>query len=138
MKKWIFTLVTLVLKSAVFVFIVINSNTLEKPDYKNVSLKEYKQKISSQNSYFMYVYKTSCGVCQEMKPSMNKVIKQEKAEIFALNAEEPSNLDGDFFEQNKLNKSPTLLYYKDGKELDRLEGFHSTEELNTFVQKYMK
>ena len=52
-----------------------------KPDYKNVSLKEYKQKISSQNSYFMYVYKTSCGVCQEMKPSMNKVIKQEKAEI---------------------------------------------------------
>ena len=40
----------------------------------------------------MYVYKTSCGVCQEMKPSMNKVIKQEKAEIFALNAEEPSNL----------------------------------------------
>ncbi|MGM2834435.1 thioredoxin, partial [Bacillus cereus group sp. Bce025] len=69
MKKWIFTLVTLVLTAAV-VFIVINSNTLEKPDYKNVSLKEYKQKISSQNSYFMYVYKTSCGVCQEMKPSM--------------------------------------------------------------------
>ena len=43
MKKWIFTLVTLVLTVAV-VFIVINSNTLEKPDYKNVSLKEYKQK----------------------------------------------------------------------------------------------
>ncbi|MGR5907930.1 hypothetical protein ACT7DL_16260 [Bacillus paranthracis] len=43
MKKWIFTLVTLVLTAAV-VFIVINSNTLEKPDYKNVSLKEYKQK----------------------------------------------------------------------------------------------
>ncbi|MGR6020402.1 thioredoxin family protein [Bacillus paranthracis] len=78
----------------------------------------------------MYVYKTSCGVCQEMKPSMNKVIKQEKAEIFALNAEEPSNLDGDFFEQNKLNKSPTLLYYKDGKRARSLGGlpFHRGTE----------
>ncbi len=57
----------------------------------------------------MYVYKTSCGVCQEMKPSMNKVIKQEKAEIFALNAEEPSNLDGDFL--NRINLINHLPYY---------------------------
>ncbi|MGR5907931.1 hypothetical protein ACT7DL_16265 [Bacillus paranthracis] len=44
-----------------------------------------------------------------MKPSMNKVIKQEKAEIFALNAEEPSNLDGDFL--NRINLINRLPYY---------------------------
>ncbi|MGE7868007.1 thioredoxin family protein [Bacillus paramycoides] len=137
MKKSILSILISVIAIAILIF-VFNSKSLEKPSYNNISLQKYQMKIQSNDDFMMYVYKTTCGVCQEMKPSINEAIKEEKVNLIAMNADEKENIDRKFFEEQKLEKSPTLLYYKNGKEVERLEGFHSKKELKEFMDRHQK
>lgn len=137
MKKSILSILISVIAITILIF-VFNSKSLEKPSYKNISLQKYQTKIQSSEDFMMYVYKTTCGVCQEMKPSINEAIQEEKVNLIAMNADEKENIDRKFFEEHKLEKSPTLLYYKNGKEVERLEGFHSKKELKEFMSRHQK
>ncbi|OQR53365.1 thioredoxin family protein [Bacillus sp. CDB3] len=137
MKKSILSILISVIAIAILIF-VFNSKNLKRPNYTNISLQQYKSKIQSNEDFMIYVYKTTCGVCQEMKPSINEVITEGKINLIAMNADEEGNIDRSFFEEQKLQKSPTLLYYQNGKEVERLEGFHSKKELKEFVIHHQK
>jgi thiol-disulfide isomerase/thioredoxin len=135
MKKVIILILMLALSVGI-VFVIVDSSSLDKPKYTNISLDDYKSKINNNEDFLIYVYKTSCPVCQEMKPYMNEVIESEELTILALNSEDDGNLERGFFENQRLEKSPTLIYYNNGVEENRLEGYHSVKELRKFVSKY--
>ncbi|MHA7138151.1 thioredoxin family protein [Rossellomorea arthrocnemi] len=135
MKKKI-VLILFAALSIGIIFAIMDSNTLDKPKYTNINLDEYKNKINNKENFLIYVYKTSCSVCQETKPLLNEVIEKENATILAMNSEEEGNLERSFFEEQKLEKSPTIIFYSNGMEEDRIEGYHSQKEINSFVTKY--
>ncbi|MCA1060835.1 thioredoxin family protein [Rossellomorea aquimaris] len=118
------------------IFLIVDSSTLDKPMYTNINLEEYKNKLNNEENFLIYVYKTSCPVCQETKPLLNEVIEKEKVTILAMNSEEEGNLEKSFFEKQKLEKSPTIIFYNNGIEEDRIEGYHSQKEISSFVTKY--
>ncbi|WP_235903971.1 thioredoxin family protein [Mammaliicoccus sciuri] len=69
-----------------------------------------------------------------MRPIMSEIIKEDKIELFAMNAEEKENLEIPFFKKNNLEKSPTLIIYKNGKEVKRMVGYHDKSQLKKFLE----
>ncbi|HDR8053353.1 TPA: thioredoxin, partial [Bacillus cereus] len=87
MSKKIMFSTFVILLSIGSLFFIFTSKDLEKPSYKNIDIKEYKDKIHSKDNFYIYVYKTSCTACQTTKPFLNEVIKEDKKKIFAINME---------------------------------------------------
>ncbi|NRR19131.1 thioredoxin family protein [Bacillus pacificus] len=114
-------------------FFIFTSKDLDKPEYTNIDMKEYKGKINSKDNFYIYVYKTSCTACQSTKPFLNEVIKEDKTKVFAINMESEENMDIEFLKKNNIQKTPTLLKYKNGEEMNRVEGIQSKSELKSFL-----
>ncbi|TKH96152.1 thioredoxin family protein [Bacillus cereus] len=133
MSKKIMFSTFVILLSIGSLFFIFTSKDLEKPSYKNIDIKEYKDKIHSKDNFYIYVYKTSCTACQTTKPFLNEVIKEDKKKIFAINMESEENMDIEFLKKNNIQKTPTLLNYKNGEEINRIEGVQSKAELKSFL-----
>ncbi|MDA2479763.1 thioredoxin family protein [Bacillus thuringiensis] len=134
MTKKVFLASLVIILSVCIVFFVSNSKSLDTPDYTNITMKELQKKIDSKDNFKVYVYKTSCSACQTMKPIMNEVIREEKIDILAFNIESESSIDFSFLEGQNIDKTPTLLQYKSGEEVARLEGLQSKQELKKFMK----
>lgn len=132
LKKILFSTFVILL-SIGSLFFIFNSKDLDKPNYININMKEYKKKLSSKDDFYVYVYKTSCTACQTTKPFLNEVIKEEEKKVFAINMESDENMDIDFLKKENIKKTPTLLYYKKGEEMNRVEGIQSKAELKKFL-----
>ncbi|WP_088013373.1 thioredoxin family protein [Gottfriedia acidiceleris] len=133
MKKWLF-IISLLIASICIVGIISQSSSLDKPLYKNISLKQYEDKIKSNSEFVIYIHKTSCPGCAQMKPIVNKIIKEDHIKLIAMNVEEDKNFDISFLKDQNLTKTPTFLHYKNGKELARLEGVQSEKVLKKFLK----
>ncbi|ONG95913.1 thiol reductase thioredoxin [Bacillus cereus] len=103
--------------------------------YKDISLKELQMKLDSEKDIKVYVYKTSCVACQELKPILDQVISENQLNIFALNMDIEENIDVTFLNKNKIFRTPTLLHFKNGEEVDRLLGVQTKQDLNQFLNK---
>ncbi|MCV9899778.1 thioredoxin family protein [Exiguobacterium sp. N5] len=128
MKKWILISV-LIISVFVIGFFVINTESMEKPLYEQTTLKDYKTMITAKETFFVYVYKTSCPACQQMKPTINEVIENNKVDWRAVNVEYEQNFDLSFLKEHKIDKTPTIIFYKNGIEQHRLEGLQSKKEI---------
>lgn len=133
MKKRIF-IISILIASICIVGFISQSNSLKKPLYEKISLQQYKDKIKSNDEFVIYIYKTSCPGCEQMKPIINKIIKEENINLIAMNVEEDKNLDISFLKEQEINKTPIWLHYKNGKEIKRLEGVQSETVLKNFIK----
>lgn len=133
MKK-IILILPLLLVIIIIGLYVVNSESIESVNYSNVSLEEYKNKLERKDDFIMYVYKTSCGVCREMKPQINAAIEKSGAEVLALNADDEKNISVSFFKKYEIEKTPTLVFYEEGLEVDRLVGYYNEDDLLKFLQ----
>ncbi|MCU5606885.1 thioredoxin family protein [Bacillus thuringiensis] len=133
MKKWIFIIA--ILMTSIFISIFIfKSNDSEKPMYTKINIEEYKKHLKNDDEFTIYVFKTSCPGCQQMKPVINKIIKENNIKLLAMNLEEDKNLDVSFLEEQKIPKTPTWVRYKNGKEVERLEGIQPENTLKKFMK----
>ncbi|MEB9681813.1 hypothetical protein BK742_27140 [Bacillus thuringiensis serovar pingluonsis] len=55
-------------------FLIFNFKDSKPQTYKDISLKELQMKLDSEKDIKVYVYKTSCVACQELKPILDQVI----------------------------------------------------------------
>jgi len=133
MSKKILFSTFVILLSIGSLFFIFTSKDLDKPDYTNINMKEYKNKLNAKDNFYIYVYKTSCTACQTTKPFLNEVIKEEEIKVFAINMESDENMDIDFLKNENIQKTPTLLHYKKGEEINRVEGLQSKAGLKKFL-----
>ncbi|MGR5969477.1 thioredoxin family protein [Bacillus paranthracis] len=124
----------LIITSICIIGFISQSNSLKKPLYTKISLQQYKDEIKSKDEFVIYIYKTSCPGCEQMKPIVNKIIKEENINLIAMNVEEDKNLDVSFLKEQKITKTPTWLHYKNGKEIARLEEVQSETILKNFLK----
>lgn len=134
MKKRFFIIALLIITSICIIGFISQSNSLKKPLYTKISLQQYKDEIKSKDEFVIYIYKTSCPGCEQMKPIVNKIIKEENINLIAMNVEEDKNLDVSFLKEQKIIKTPTWLHYKNGKEIARLEEVQSETILKNFLK----
>ena len=80
-------------------------------------------------------YSDSCIPCKQMSPILCDIEYdyQHRLKVVKVNA----NFDGELAEQYSVMVSPTILFFKDGKEAERVRGLIRKPELEEIVKKYI-
>ena len=83
--------------------------------------------IASSRPTLIDCWATWCGPCVRMSPIIDEVAAEfgDKANIGKYNVDEESDLSQQF----RIMSIPTILFFKDGKLVDRLAGSHSKATL---------
>lgn len=120
------------------VILMLTGCTSNSKVIKEISYSDLEDKIANKDSFILEVIQTGCSHCEEFSPRLKAMLKEEKIDAYSLNL---YNLKDDELDKfNKLTTSvsgtPTVLYYKDGKETNnRLYGAVSDEKIKEFIKK---
>ena len=80
-------------------------------------------------------YSDSFIPCYQMSPILGDIEDdyEDRLKVVKVNA----NFDGELAEQYSVMVSPTILFFKDGKEAERVRGLIRKPELEEIVKKYI-
>lgn len=80
-------------------------------------------------------FATWCMPCQMLTPILSKISEKydEKAEFFKVNVDE----NQDAAMRYGVESVPTLIFFKDGKEIERQVGLLSEEELSNIIEELL-
>jgi thioredoxin 1 len=105
---------------------------LKDPLYDNQILPDQlKEQIAQEQDLYVYFYSPLCEHCQRTTPVLVPVAKELQVDVKKHNVLE----FGDSWDQYKIEGTPTLIHFKAGKEVSRIEGEHNAEELKSWFQK---
>jgi thiol-disulfide isomerase/thioredoxin len=92
---------------------------LNDANYQNIiQPDELKKKIAAKEETFVYFFSTTCVHCQATTPILNPIAKDAGVDLKQLNLWEYES-DWNTY---KITATPTLVVFRDGKEVSRLEG----------------
>ena len=78
-------------------------------------------------------YADWCIPCQMLSPIMTELDKKYKGvEFYRVNIEESPN----YVTTNNIKSIPTIIFYKDGKETERIVGLESMEKISNIIDYY--
>ena len=90
---------------------------------------------SSELPVLVDFYATWCGPCQMMAPILEQVSAQTKEQLMVV------KIDTDKYEQlasqHHINALPTLVLFKNGAEVDRIEGVLQAPQLISRLQPHL-
>ncbi|GGE73439.1 thioredoxin family protein [Priestia taiwanensis] len=105
---------------------------LDNPHYKNqVMLEDLKKALTNKEDMTIYFYQPTCGPCQQTSPIVVPLTEEMGIDLKLFNLLEFK----DGWNTFNIDKTPTIVRYKDGKEVDRIVGLKSKEEFKTWFEK---
>ncbi len=92
---------------------------LDNEDYQaNKTPAEVEEIVNSGEGEFVYFWSPTCSHCMEATPMLTEALDSVEGEVTQLNVYEYENAWATW----NINSTPTLIYFEDGKEVERLEG----------------
>ncbi|NHN31228.1 thioredoxin family protein [Paenibacillus agricola] len=92
---------------------------LDDPNYQNIILPaELNKKLDAKEDFFIYYFASTCSHCKRTTPVLYPLTKELNLDVKQFNLEEFKDGWGKY----KIESTPTLIYYKAGKEVDRMVG----------------
>lgn len=108
---------------------------LKDPLYDNQILPDQlKEKLANKEEMYVYFYSPLCEHCQRTTPVLVPVSKEMGVDVKKHNVLEFP----DSWDQYKITGTPTLIHFKDGQEVNRIEGEATAEELKTWFEQNLK
>ncbi|WP_141506114.1 thioredoxin family protein [Paenibacillus luteus] len=114
---------------------------LDDPNYQNIILPAVlDKKVADKESFFVYLFASDCPHCQKTTPQLMPLVDELGIDLPQFNLREfPS-----YFNKYNVEYTPTLAYFKDGVQIDKLEGGlaeagtsgYSLEDFRAFFNKY--
>lgn len=115
---------------------------LNDKNYDNIILpNELDRMIADKKSFFVYYFSASCSHCKFTTPKIKPIVDELGINFHEFNLLEYQNYLG----KMNINATPTLVYYKDGVEAERMEGGlkeaantvgYTLDDFRTFFDKY--
>lgn len=126
----------LILAAAFMLPYTINAKNSEK-EAKVTELTSSNYKTETSKGVVLVDFWASwCGPCRQIAPELEKLAQDKDANI------KVGKLNVDKFKAFATNKGirsiPTLILYKDGKEITRILGVYSKEELKNKISEALK
>ncbi|MCI0767335.1 thioredoxin family protein [Bacillus sp. TL12] len=133
-KMLIFGGIIIVLFAAIFAVTKMESNK-EKSYYTNkISSDEIRKNNEEKKEQTIYFYQTGCVHCEKVTPvvvPMTKDMNIDMKVIDILN-------DNPTWDEYKIKGTPTIIHFKDGKEVSRIHGEQSKEDFEKWFKKNKK
>ncbi|MEK4868078.1 thioredoxin family protein [Bacillus sp. FSL E2-8895] len=137
MKKiLIFILITMSILVLIFLITTKKDSKKSTTNYYQNEIKtnELQNNILKQDEKFVYFYQTNCHYCKKVSPIVVPMTKKLNINMDVLNLEKEPN----GWNQFKIEGTPTIIHYKNGKEIDRIEGEYKEEEFKEWFNKNKK
>ncbi|MBC6974970.1 thioredoxin family protein [Bacillus sp. Xin] len=133
-KMLIFGGIIIVLFAAIFAVTKMESNK-EKSYYTNkISSDEIRKNNEEKKEQTIYFYQTGCVHCEKVTPvvvPMTKDMNIDMKVIDILN-------DNPTWDEYKIKGTPTIIHFKDGKEVSRIHGEQSKEDFEKWFKENTK
>ncbi|GAA3722669.1 hypothetical protein GCM10022378_10890 [Salinicoccus jeotgali] len=109
--------------------------TIDKLDDENYhfnkTFDETKKIIEEEDNAFVYLWSPTCVHCIAATPFLADAFEQTDAEVTQLNVLEYDAAWSEF----EIEGTPTLIYFEDGKEVDRLYGNPgNSDDYKSFIE----
>jgi thioredoxin 1 len=95
---------------------------------KNVNENEFRDIIENKKIVVDF-YATWCGPCKMLSSVLKKIDEKKLIEIVKVDVDTCGNLASEY----KIYSVPTLILFENGKEIKRISGFISENELEKWV-----
>ncbi|WP_243291900.1 thioredoxin family protein [Bacillus sp. FJAT-47783] len=93
---------------------------LEDPNYQNIILpEELEEKVKNKEDMIVYFFSSTCIHCKNTTPVLMPIAEELNMDIKQYNLLEFEQ----GWDQYNINSTPTLVQFKDGKEVNRVEGY---------------
>jgi thioredoxin 1 len=91
------------------------------------------QVLKAQLPVLVEFYSDSCIPCKQMSPILGGIEDdyEDQLLVYKVNV----NFDEELAQQYEVMSSPTILFFKDGQEVERVRGLIKKPELETLVNK---
>jgi len=104
---------------------------LNDPLYDNQILPDQlRDQIAQEKELYVYFYSPLCEHCQRTTPVLVPVAKDLKIDVKKHNVLEFA----DSWDTYKIEGTPTLIHFKGGKEVSRIEGEQTAEDLTSWFR----
>ncbi len=100
---------------------------------KKISEKDFNQVISNkEKKVIVDCYAEWCGPCRMLSPIIDELKEEvDSCEFYKLNVDEAENISREY----GIMSIPTILIFKDGKEINKSIGLKTKEELKELIEK---
>ena len=102
--------------------------------YVKIDTSEISKYTSSKNYTIVYFYKENCSPCSKFKITLNDYIKRNDVKVYGVNINKESNGYFDLTDKYKLEYTPTVIKFKNKKEVKRIEGLVSKRNFLKFMK----
>lgn len=127
MKKTFF--LTILLSLSAIVFAQNKSDNAGK--IITLTAKSYEQEVSKGLVLVDY-WAVWCGPCRKMEPVLKQIAEETDVKVGKLNVDDYKA----FVRTKNVPTIPTMIIYKDGKEVQRLVGVYSKDEVLKVLDSY--
>lgn len=112
-------------------------DTLEDENYHfNYTPAEIEEIIQEDES-FVYYWSPTCPACQQATPLLVEAFDNQDAELNQLNIFEYEQHGIDLWQPYAIEATPTLIYFENGEEVDRITGNPGdVETYETFITEH--
>jgi thiol-disulfide isomerase/thioredoxin len=109
-------------------------NQLDDPLYQNQIIPDDLDKeLANEKDMTVYFYSPECDHCKRATPILMPVVEDLDIDMKKLNLLEFKN-DWNTY---RIEGTPTLVHYENGKEVARLNGARTAEEFRAFLNEYV-
>ncbi|KFN04341.1 thioredoxin [Bacillus clarus] len=137
-KMLIFGGIIIVLLAAIFAVTQMekkSATTKEKDYYSNkISLTDLRKNMEDKKDQTIYFYQTSCVHCQKVSPIVVPLAKDLNVDMKVIDIEK---LDA-AWDEYKIEGTPTIIHFKEGKEVSRISGEQSKENFKKWFEQTKK
>lgn len=107
----------------------VTYDLLSDENYQNIILPDsLQEKIESGEPTFAYLFSPTCVHCKNFTPKLMPLAEKNDLRIDQLNVYEFT----DEWDTYNISATPTLIFFKDGQEVDRLVGDATEEATQAF------
>ncbi|MED2185021.1 thioredoxin family protein [Bacillus wiedmannii] len=106
------------------------------PDYytNKISLSDLQKNLKEKKEETVYFYQTSCVHCQKLSPVVVPMAKDLNVDMKVMDIEK---LDAPW-DEYKIKGTPTIIHFKDGKEVSRISGEQPKDKLKEWLEQTKK
>ena len=129
----------------VLVFLVVgcttDSKVNDKDDSSNevlisVNYDELNKKLDNKDTFILEIVQDGCHNCTSFTPKFKKVLKEYDLVAYTLNISVIDENDSDtFLNEYKVDGTPTVIFFKDGKETSTLKRLVGNKNEDVIISK---